>query len=308
MSKFDRSSLVKGAGALTIDSTQIFSKGDINARWDPETEPVMVSGYGTVDDIIVDGKGVITMEPCGRITSGLITALYGPFQNPQIDSSIFGATDTAMFVNSFAGQKVTFHNSAVIRPPSLKLSAINTAFDGDMEIRALVQNDTERNTANSCFTIASAAFAGSIDRADIKHLPYTGTWGITDIATRAGWQVDIDVEVEEFKTDDHGTIDVWIKGVTARARCQPLNLAEDIMDDQLTQGAGAAIGSTARQAKDLTLTAVGGLTIVLTDAQLREGPVQWGESQLRLGEIGFVATRAFAAGEYGNVFTIAMTP
>jgi len=307
MPALDRTSLVKGAGAVTIGSTQIFSKGDINARWDPETEAVAVSGFGNIDDIIVDGKGVITMQPCGRLTAAMLTALYGPFQNPEIDSSLFGSTDTEMFVNSFAGQKLTFHNSAVIRPPSLKLSAINTAFDGDMEIRALIKNDTERSAANSCFTLAAAAFAGSVDRGDIKHLPYTATWGTTAISVRAGWQVDVDVDVEEFKADDYGTIDVWLKGVTVRARCQPLNLSEALMADQLTQGTTASIGSTARQGKDLTLTAAGGLTIVLKDAQLREGPVQWGESKLRLGEVGFVATRSFAAGVYGSVFTIAMT-
>jgi len=308
MSAFDRTSLVKGAGAVTIDTVQIFSKAGINARWDPETEPVAVDGYGTIDDIIVDGKGSISMQPCGRLTAGILTALYGPFQNPVIDSSIFGATDTASYVHSLAGQKLTFHNTAVVKVPSLKLSAISTALEGEVEIMGLCKNNTERTAVNSCFTLAAAAFAGTVDRSDIKHLPYTGTWGTTSIVARAGWMVDIDIELEEFKADDFGTIDAWIKSVTFRARCQPMNLAESFMDSQLTQGtAGAAIGSTARQAKDLTLSAAGGLTIVGKDCQFREGPLQWGEGKLRRDEIGFQATRTCDAGVYGNVFTIAMT-
>ena len=42
-------------------------------------------------------------------------------------------------------------------------------------------------------------------------------------------------------------------------------------------------------ANDLVIEAAGGLKVTLKNAALVTGPIQWGTTQLRAGEIGFVA-------------------
>jgi hypothetical protein len=307
----DRTTIVKGAGAVKIGSVQLYSKGEIGATLDPETFEIPVAGYGSVDERLADSIGRITFTPSGRLSADILTALF-PYGTPVIDASVFGSTDTATEVHSIAGQKVVFHNTAVTRMPALKLSARETAFAGAVEITAISAKATARTNAAAIFTgPTAAAFTPNITVADIKTLPYVGTWGTgggaVTIETKEGWDVEFDVTLEPMQLADHGTVDMYLKSVTARARCIPLNYAENMLALLHTQGAAAVIGSTMREGKNLAIAATGGLTVTLFDAAPVSGPIRWGESMLRAGELGFKATRAFSGGVPGALFSVAMT-
>ena len=88
-------------------------------------------------------------------------------------------------------------------------------------------------------------------------------------------------------TDSQGTIDYTLGGVTVRARCVPLGLSESQILAALpvAKGRGASVAT----ANDLVIEAAGGLKVTLKNAALVTGPIQWGTTQLRAGEIGFVA-------------------
>ena len=307
MGTADRTTIVKGAGAVKINTVQLYSKGEIDAILDPETFAIAVSGYGELDERLADSVGKITFTPSGRLNADILAALY-PYGTPVIDASVFGVADTPTEVHSIAGQKVVFHNTAVTGMPSLRLSAKETAFSGNVEITALAKNATSRATANAIYTgPTAAAFVPSIAIADIKTLPYNGVWGSTAIDTKDGWTVDFELSLEPFVLGDHGTIDMYIKSVTCRAKCNPITYGENMLALLRTQGTTAVIGGTLRETKNLVIAATGGLTVTLMDAVPVAGPLKWGESQLRAGELGFKATRTITTGVPGAIFSVAMT-
>jgi hypothetical protein len=311
MSTPDRTTIVKGAGAVKIASTQIYAKGEIEAKLNPESFEILVAGYGALDQRLADAVGSIVFTPSGRITADILSALY-PYSNPTIDASIFGAADTATEVHSIVGQKMVFHNTALKNMPSLKLSARQTTIGGNVEIAFIPKNATDRSTANSTYTGPTATpFTPDISVSDIKTLAYTALWDPDGtpvaITTKDGWDIDFDVQVEPFSPEDYGTIDMYLKSVSVLAKCTPLNFSEDILSKMLTQGAGAVIGGTMRESKNLTISAADGITLTMQDVSVVEGPCKWGEGMLRAGQLGFKANRSFSSSAPSSLFAISMT-
>ena len=67
-------------------------------------------------------------------------------------------------------------------------------------------------------------------------------------------------------------------------------------------------GTSLTGASDLVITGANGLTVTLKNATMLRGPLQWGNTTLRAGEVAFTAHRAFSQGTPGAVFSVAMTP
>jgi hypothetical protein len=307
----DRTTIVSGPGTVTHGGQMLFDKAGIQAVKSTEWNEERVSALGRYDESKADEYLDVTFRPDGRISTALLAVLFpAAFRTPSIGASVYGAADAAAVIHSLAGKKLTLHNAALIGMPSLKLGAQEPVVSGDATLRALIKNSTARTAANCLYTLASEAWSGSFDRTTVKKLPYTGTWGTgpgTSIVAKESWQVDFDLNLGPRKTDDIGTYDMEFLGLVVRAKCRPVNLSETLWDLQLIQGdAGAAIGSSGRQGKDLVIAAdvAGGITITLKDAIWKEGPLAWGESELRAGEIGFESTMDLTT---KAVFTIAVT-
>lgn len=302
-----RETVIRGPGTVKLGAVQMFDREGIKADIAIETFEVPVSAYGNVDTRRKDVTGVVTFRPSGRLTAAILAALY-PHGTPSIGASLFGATDVACEVHSLAGTKVTFHAAALSKMPSLKLSTTETAFGGDAEITALLKNNTARTADNSFYTVASVAWSGAFDVADIKGGAYVGTWNSVTFKTAEGWDVEFDMETEPQYCDGDGTYDMMLTGVTARAKCKPIGLSESALLGHLkVQGATAGLGASMRSGQDLVIAAAGGLTVTLKDVAMVEGPMEWGSTNLRVGEIGFVAHRAIAGGVPTALFTVALT-
>lgn len=308
-----RESIIRGPGAVKLGSTQIYDKDGISSFVEQTGFDIPVSALGNIDTRLQDAVGRTEFTPSGRVTAGLLTALF-PYGTPNLSADIFGSTDVACEVHSLAGTKLTWHASAITQMPQLRLSPKQTLF-GPCQISHVVKNNTARTAANSFYTVGSEAFAGSYDKADVKCATVTAAWGASspwdDIKTQDGWTVDFDLALEPVMEDNQGTIGMQITGLTVRARCTPLGLTEaQIMDALRTQGSGMGLGASLRTGDDLVLTgsAGGGVTVTLKDVALVEGPLNWGTSSLRAGELGFVGHRAIASGVGGAAFTVALTP
>ena len=104
--------------------------------------------------------------------------------------------------------------------------------------------------------------------------------------------------------DSVGTIDWTIAGVSCTATCTPVGLTEaQILAALPVSGArGSMIGGES----DLVVSGAGGLKVTLKNASLVRGPLQWGTTTLRAGELGFTAHRSFAGGVPGPVFSVEM--
>jgi hypothetical protein len=301
-----RQNVIRGPGTVTLGTCQFFDAGGISADVDIDTFGVPVSAYGNVDTRRKDVKAKISFKPCGEITAPILAALY-PHGTPSIGASLLGSTDVPCHVHSLAGQKVTFHAAALTRMPNLKLSTIETAFSGQAEILALLKNGVARTADNSLYTVAPEAWAGAFDVANLLGGSYLGTWSGITFQTAAGWDIEFEMGVEEQYADGVGTYDAMLTDVTVRAKCRPLGISESTLLGYLNvQGATAVLGGSMRSGQDLTVTATGGLTVILHEVAVVRGPMKWGNTDLRVDEIGFVSHREIDGGTPGALFSVAI--
>lgn len=304
--QIDRSAVIRGPGTVKLGTVQMFDKEGIKADINVRTFDVPVSAYGNVDTRREDIRGVVNFRPCGRLNANILGALF-PHGTPSIGSSLFGATDTEAIVHSLAGTKLTFHSGALTKMPSLRLSTRETAFGGEAEITALRKNNTPSTTDASFYSVASEAWSGAFDTTDIKGGSYQGTWNSITFQTADGWTIDFDMQTEDQYCDGVGTYDIMLKDVIVRAKCRPIGISESTLLTNLKlQGSNAIMGGTMRSGYDLVITAASCITVTLKEAALVEGPMEWGNTQLRVGEIGFVAHRTLSGGVPGALFSVAM--
>lgn len=284
-----RQSIVRGPGTVTFDTLKFYDASGITAEVDSTTKEIPSSIAGTLDTIKTDQIGKISFTPVGNLSSAMVAKLFPAYiQKPVIGQSIFGETDKPLVVSSMAGTKVTFNAAALTKFPDLILSPVETAFGG-VEFTALLANGKLPTETGAFYAVTSAAYAdGEPPRTNLSGLHYTGTFGSLSIPdTEAGWTVTVEASLTPVTTDSQGTIDYTLGGVVVRARCVPLGLSESQILSALpvAKGRGASVAT----ANDLIIEATGGLKVTLKNAALVTGPIQWGTTQLRAGELGFVA-------------------
>lgn len=303
----DRTTLVKGPGTVKFGTVVLHDASGIQADIDTTTQTIESSVSGALDEIKTDQTGKVSLTPCGTISPAILAALY-PHQSPAIGSSIMGGTDTALEIASVAGTKITFHAAALTKCPDLILSPAATAFASAAEFAALVAKGKAPADEGGLFTVATTAYAGGYpSNTGLAGCLYTADWGdLTITDTIAGWTITVELAVKPVTVDSLGTIDYLLEGVTVRAKCQPVGPTEATLTAALP--AKFARGQSVRSGKDLTITGTNpGLTVVLKDASLLTGPMAWGKTELRMGEIGFVANRAFAGEVAGALYSVMQT-
>ena len=284
-----RQSIIRGPGTVTFGGVKLFDKDGITAEIESNSQEVPSSISGTLDTIKTDQIGRISITPVGNLSAAILNVLYPSFaQTPEIGRSLLGATDAPLLVASRAGTKVTFNAAALTQCPELKLSPVATAF-GQAQFTALLANGKLPTDAGSFYAVAAAAYAdGEPPRTGLSGFHYQGTYGSLAIPdTLDGWTVTPEMQTEAVTTDSQGTIDYTLTGMTVRASCTPLGLTESQLLAALPvlKGRGKSLASE----NDLVISSTGGLTVTLKHAALVTGPIQWGATMLRAGQIGFVA-------------------
>lgn len=116
----------------------------------------------------------------------------------------------------------------------------------------------------------------------------------------------MELATEPVSTDGVGTIDYTLAGVTVRAKCTPVGLSESQILSALPIAKGR--GSSLRGSNDLVIAGDGGLTVTLKNATMVTGPLAWGTTTLRAGEVGFVAHRSFSNNVAGALYSVVKTP
>lgn len=284
-----RQSIVRGPGTVTYNSVKLFDQGGITAEIDTPTQDVGSSISGRLDTIKTDQVGKVTLTPVGNLSAELLAVLFPSWvRTPAIGRSVFGSADVPLHVSSRAGRKVSFLNAALTRCPELLLSPVKTAF-GQAEFTALLANGKLATDANSLFTEAAATYAdGEPPRTGLSGFHYAGKLGSLSIPdTVDGWTVSVELQLAPVTTDSQGTVDYTLGGVNVTAKCTPLGLSEAQILGALPalRGRGASMAG----ADDLVIESDGGLVVTLRNATAVTGPLQWGTTTLRAGELGFTA-------------------
>lgn len=284
-----RQSIVRGPGTVSFNGVKFFDASGITAEVDSSTSELPSSIVGTLDTIKTDQSGKVGLTPVGNLSNELLAILFPEcFRTPALGTSIFGSADIPLHISSRAGQKVTFYNAALTKCPEIYLSPVKSAF-GAIEFTALIANGKLPTDANSFFAVAAAAYDdGEPPRDKLSGFHYTATLGALSIPdTVDGWTINVEPQLEAVTTDSQGTTDYTLSGINVTAKCTPLGLSEAQILGALPvlRGRGASMAGT----NDLVITSPGGLTVTLKKATVVTGPLQWGTSTLRAGELGFTA-------------------
>lgn len=299
-----RTSIIRGPGTVVYGGKAFFDASGISAEIESATSEIPSSISGSIATIKTDQTGKISFTPCGQLAADLLALLY-PYGSPTVGSSVCGSADRPLVVHSLAGTKVSFVNAVLSKMPELYLSPIRTAF-GSAEFSAALGLAKAPGDADAFYKVEQAAYdSGAPDPEGITGVQYAGTFGDLSIPdTLEGWTITPEVTMEPVTVDSVGTIDWTIAGVSCTATCTPVGLTEaDILAALPVSGArGSMIGGES----DLVVSGAGGLKVTLMNASLVRGPLQWGTSTLRAGELGFTAHRSFADGVPGPVFSVEM--
>lgn len=299
-----RTSIIRGPGTVTYGGQTFFDASGISAEIESATSEIPSSISGGIATIKTDQTGKVTFTPCGQLSADLLALLF-PYGNPTVGSSVCGASDRPLSVHSLAGTKVSFVNAVLSKMPEITLSPIKTAF-GAAEFSAALGLAKAPGDENAFYKVETATYnSGAPDPDGITGVQYAATFGSLSIPdTLEGWTVTPEVSLEPVVVDSVGTIDWTISGVSCTATCTPVGLSESqILSALPVSGArGSMIGGS----NDLVITGTGGLTVTLKNASLVRGPLQWGNTTLRVGELGFTAHRSFTGGTPGPVFSVAM--
>lgn len=287
-----RQSIIRGPGTVSFGGVKIHDSSGITANIESSTQDIESSVARKLNTIKTDQTGKISLTPVGNITQALLDLFFPAWmKKPVFGTSIMGETDRPLVVSSRAGMKVTFACAGLTKCPELLLSPVKTAFGG-IEFTAVVANGKLPGESGAFYSVASAEYdGGEPSREGLSGCHYQATFGELAIPdTQDGWTVTPGLQLEPVGSDSQGTIDYTLSGVTVRASCTPLGLSEADILAALPAGKGR--GASLASASDLVIAADGGLSVTLKNAALVTGPIQWGASQLRAGQLGFVANIA----------------
>lgn len=297
----NRNTILRGPGTVVFGGVTVFDSNGITCEIESATQGLPSSISGEIGTIKTDQTGKISFTPCGQISAAILAAIY-PYASAAIGSSACGAVDTPCVVHGMSGTRVTLVNCCVRKMPEIYLSPVKTAF-GSVELAAALGLAKGPTDDAALYTVEQAAYdAGAPDPTGITGVAYAGTFGALSIPdTSDGWTITPEVTLQPVSTDTLGTIDWTVASVGCTAKCTPLGLTEEQILAALpaTRARGSLIGGD-----DLVVTGAGGLKVTLHGASIVTGPLQWGNTQLRAGEIGFTAHRSFAGGVPGPVFEV----
>lgn len=295
MSGIQRNAILRGPGRAKFGSVVLHDADGIEADVDLATKEIGSSVAGLLDTIRTGLQGTVRLTPVGTLSDAILAALF-PHRSPVFGSSLFGASDTALEIHSVAGTKVVFHSAALLAPPELRLSPVETSF-GQAQFGALLATGKEPGDTGAFMTVSSAAYSETPPaRTGLAGHAYAAEWGTSGSAgylaipdTLDGWTVNVELGAEDVAADRLGVIDKTLSSVAVRARCTPIGLSESQIAAALALTASR--GSSMAGA-DLVISSADGLVVTLKNAALVEGPLRWGATALRAGEIGFVANLA----------------
>lgn len=310
----NRSALKKVPGRLLFDSVSLFSKlnTNIQSQLVRETFEVGTDPHGVSDVRDKEAYWRVTITPEGRLTSGIAAVLW-PYGNPTIGSGIFTDTDKPLAIHGNDSSLDTFTAAALESMPSLKFSSVDTAI-GQATFLCLRGNADEWTTANSLLTQADTggtATDATFDPADIITQPYFATWGavtgFADMDTEDGFNVEFTVNLSDGGTDALGLVNKYITSVTAMVRCIPIGpTRQQLLTNAKIQDTGASRGrSHTSGGADLTITGEDTTDyFVLKNASLTTQVLRHGSNILRVGEVAWMANRAFTTGVPGALFQV----
>ena len=309
-----RSDVIAGPAIITFDSQTIYTEGDIRLVPLLQLTPIQTAMFGIVGQARDTFLWELTFTPSGQWSAGHIGVLW-PYTNPTRGTSVFGAADKNVVIQTLAGQQITLKAGAVTQMPELNLSASGPVI-GQVTMQAVGTDDTAWSDAAKRAAVAAVAFFDtSFDPADIKVCHYDIAWGAASpwdaIETEDGVRIQFNINFPERRTDRAGILDKYIDSVDVQARFIPVGISESQWLTKMSiQGANVLRGTKLSNTDDLVISAAlsGGYpNVTVYDANIVDGSLVFG-TPLRTGEVVLQPIRRFTMGAAQALFAVTSSP
>lgn len=304
-----RQNIIRGPAIVTYDSEVYYSEDDIIVTPNIETMQIPSSVNGNEDERLVNITHEITFTPVGKWSH--VKKLLNTFATPVIGGSIFGSTDKDLVINTVGGQKITYKAAAITSLPQVRFSSVNRLL-GSVTFTAIGANNTAFDNAAKRIVQASEAFNDdSHDPDDVLTQAYSVAWGSTApfdaLETEDGVTVSFNLSLQPVQTDRDGIVDMTVENVEVMAMLTPVGLSEaNMLTLMKLQGTGVQRGASlgAMNSNDLVITGTG-VYAAIYGAAPKQGPMRFGRTVLRSGQVGFVATRRYDDGALEPLYLLA---
>lgn len=320
---------MRGPALCTWNGGKFFSKEDFGIKLDLDTVKINTSASMEQDERVININPEASLTPEGRFTNALCTALWNPFATYVRGASLLTSSNLPFVASAADGEIHTMVAGAMTKLPDIYLSAKKTML-GSMTIKGYRGLAAGWGTAGSMYTVVGTG--GSVvdstySPQGIIVQPYTGAWGsitgFTNIDTEDGWTIQFNLKTKDWEVDTVGKVDVTFESLEVMAKCTPvgptsaqianattyqstvLSTVGTVRGYSLANPTITTAGSGGAFAPNLVITGADGATIIqLNQANIKTEGFQFGNTKLRAGEIGWVATRPFSSGVPGALFSL----
>jgi hypothetical protein len=269
--------------------------------------------YGRVDKYVANRVIKIGLQLWGAYEN--LDLLFPSYIiNPTIGASVFGTTDVPWTILARNGDQIVYKNAQITKMGDLFLGVDSELWAANVEITALIANNTAPETANAYYTLSTGqAYAdGAFAKTNLLRNRWTSIWtGLAGFSSafpsQKGIHISWDFDAKPLNCDGYGTVDMTVGENGLLGKCKLIPVGGPTLAQIEAQAAaqGVAIGALLSGiSADLTHTS-GSHSIALKNAAITEHGYMFGVEPLRIGEIGWETTRGFAAGVPAAIATIA---
>lgn len=235
------------------------------------TEAAAIAGTGAID-LVDDGTG----------------EQYCIEQEPAIIEAIS------------VNRRITFHNSALITPPPIIGSTVDTIF-GPATFGAMIKNNRAWSAANSLYTVEKVALSDNRpDEDDIPTVEMAGAWGAAPLdafTPRGPVTITPTLGTDPIATDARGNVGLKIASLEVAATFQPQGLSHAQMLDILQMQGGTVARGGDRTRGDLVISGTG-VHLTVYNAAARELPQTFQATGPLAGALGALGTYKTGSGYY----------
>ena len=310
-----RTEIIRGPAIVTLKTGIFYTEDDITLDPEITTFKTPSSIYGESDERLDNIVFNLSFKPESFWDTSKFNVLY-PYSSPVYGSSVFGATDSDVTIQTLAGQEIKLCAGAVTAMPELTLGANKSMF-GSVTMTCIGKQDTAWNDAAKRAVITAKSFADTTyNSSDIITVPYTGTWGSTapwdSIDSADGWTISFDVAMDDVTSDSYGIIDKTLGTVGVMAKCTPIGVSEaNLLSLLRIQGAGVARGaSLSSNANDLVIqgSTAGDPKVTIFNAAPKTAGFRFGQTVLRAGEVGWTGVAKIVSSAPSALFELSSVP
>jgi hypothetical protein len=289
-----RTTLLSGPAAATYAGRTFFARDGILVSPALELEAVKSDANGVLDSSVFNTPVTIRFVPSAPAAD--LVALYPHLQGAP-GESLFGAADEPLVLTAANGVRLTFAAVAITQMPDLLLGA-SGAVAGTVTFLALGARSLGVTAANRLVTIDAAtmpvAAGGSPGLSD----DYVVTWGAAPWAalrSRDGVRLRFALTTAPVLSDANALLDLTLAMLEVEVRFVPESSGGPAEGDVLAalQLQGEAPGRLLSNEAQVLTVAGDGLRVILPEAQLTAGALDFAGTRPRVGELVFAAGRAF---------------